>query len=366
VRLEHTLTMTTQLPLARYGDGPKRSAFLGLLGDRVRALPGVVSAGLTSCPPLIGACNVLFFYIEGRPYVLGNFLTAHERSVDAQYFPAAGIRLLRGRTFAPGDGVGGDATHPRTGAILISETMASRFFGGEDPIGKRIFFDFEVQRERNEGVPAPRYEIVGIVSDVLPTLDAHMEPTLYRPALDVASNTMTILVHSAGDPQSIASTVKNEVRRLDPALVVYQVRTLDDLVEQSTSSRRFTMLLFVAFAALALSLAAVGLYGVVSYAVSQRTTEIGIRMALGATSGDVNRLVVMQGLKPAVAGMAVGLAGAAVASRLLQTLLFGVTPADPLTFALVTPALLMVATLACWLPGARAARLNPTAALRAE
>src|SRR5262249_3558547 len=160
-------------------------------------------------------------------------LTAHERSVDPQYFDAAGIRLVKGRGFTRDDGVGFDAKHPRPGAILVSESLAKSFFAGEDPIGKRIFFDFEVQRERNEGFPAPRYEIVGVVSDVLPTLDGRMSPTLYRPLLDVASGGVTVVVRSAVDPQSVASAVRNQVHRLDPMLVTYQVRTMNDLVEQS-------------------------------------------------------------------------------------------------------------------------------------
>jgi putative ABC transport system permease protein len=366
VRIDRTLTMSTTLPTTRYPDAAKRSAFLRELGERVRALPGVESAGLVSCPPLTGACNVLFFYIEGRPYVPGTFFTAFERSVDPQYFSAAGIRLLRGRTFAPADGVGDDVKRPRLGAIVISESMAKTFFGGDDPIGKRIFFDFEVQRERNEGVPAPRYEVIGVVSDVLPTLDSRIQPTFYRPLLDVANSGATLLVHAAVEPQSIAGEVRNEVRRLDPGLLVSQVRTMDEIVGRTTADRRFTMLLFVSFAALALLLASVGLYGVVSYAVSQRTTEIGIRMALGATSGDVNRLVVMQGLKSALAGIVLGLAGAVFAGRVLRTLLFGITPIDPLTYALVPPALFAVAALACYVPATRAAHLNPTIALRAE
>jgi putative ABC transport system permease protein len=244
--------------------------------------------------------------------------------------------------------------------------MAKTFFGSDDPIGKRIFFDFELQRERNEGFPTPRYEIVGVVGDVLSTLDARIEPTLYRPMLDVANGGASLVVHAVVEPQSAAASVRNEIRKLDPGLAMYQVRTMDELVGRSTSDRRFTMLLFVSFAALAVLLAAVGLYGVVSYAVSRRTTEIGIRMALGATSADVNRLVVMQGLKPALIGIVVGLVGAAFASQILRSLLFGVTPIDPLTFTIVPPALLAVAVLACYLPATRASHLDPTVALRAQ
>ena len=366
VRLDHTLTLNVLLPSTRYPDRPKRSAWFTELGDRLQAVPGVRSVGLSSCPPLIGLCNTLFFYIEGRPYVPGHFLQAEEKSVDPRYFRTVGIPLTRGRFFTNEDGVGFDPEHPRLGRIVVSEAMANAFFRGDDPIGKRVFFDFEVQAERNQGIPAPRYEIVGIVGDVVPTLDAPVRPALYRPLLDTANGGASIIVHTAVEPLSVLSGITNEVRRLDPGLPLAQVRTLDDLVGRSTSDRRFTLSLFVAFAALAMLLAAIGLYGVVSYAVSQRTAEIGVRMALGASAADVSRLVVMQGLKPAIAGVAIGVAAAFFASRLLRTLLFGVTPIDPLTFAIVPPALLVIAAIACYVPALRAIRLDPTRALRAE
>jgi putative ABC transport system permease protein len=366
IRVDHTLQMSVLLPTTRYPDAAKRSAWFAALGDRLQAVPGIRSAGFSSCPPLVGTCNVLFFYIEGRPYVPGKFLQAEEKSVDPRYFRTVAIPLLRGRTFAPEDGVGFDPQHPRVGKIVISQAMANAFFAGEDPIGKRIFFDFEVQRERNQGIPAPRYEIVGVVGDVVPTLDAPIRPALYRPFLDVANGGASILVHAAVEPLSLAASINSEIHRLDAGLPVAQARTVDDLIGRSTADRRFTMSLFVVFAALAMLLAAIGLYGVVSYAVSQRTAEIGVRMALGASSTDVSRLVVMQGLKPAVLGVVVGLVASAFATRLLRTLLFGVTPIDPLTFAVVPPALLAVAVLACYVPALRAVRLNPTIALRSE
>jgi putative ABC transport system permease protein len=223
-----------------------------------------------------------------------------------------------------------------------------------------------VQRERNQGIPAPRYEIVGVVGDVVPALDTPVRPTLYRPLLDVANGGASIVVHTAVEPHSLAASINAEVHRLDASQAVGQARTIDELIGRSTADRRFTMSLFIAFAALAMLLAAIGLYGVVSYAVSQRTAELGVRMALGATGADVSRLVVMQGLKPAIAGVAIGVVGAVFASRLLRTMLFGVTPVDPLTFAVVPPALLAVAALACYVPAMRAVRLDPTTALRAE
>jgi predicted permease len=366
IRLDHGLTMSISLPTTRYPTPIRRSAMFAQLGDRLRQVPGVTSVGLTSCTPLTGACNTLFFYIEGRPYVPGRFFAAEERAVDPSYFATAGIRLLKGRTFNPDDGVGFDAGHPRIGKIVVSEAMAKTFFPDSDPIGQRIFFDYEVQRERDQGIPAPRYEVAGIVSDVLPTLDARVAPTLYRPLLDVANSGASILVRTAVQPESVLPALRDHVHRLDPGLVVAQPRTLEDVVGRSTSERRFTMGLFVAFAALAVLLAAIGLYGVVSYGTSQRTAEIGVRIALGATSGDVGRLVMSQGLKPATFGLVIGIVGAMFASRLLRSLLFGVTPTDPATFVLVPPALLVVAAVACYLPAVRATRLDPTTALRSE
>jgi predicted permease len=366
IPLDHALTMGISLPAVRYPTPIKRAAALAELGDRFRQVPGVTAVGLTSCTPLTGSCNTLFFYIEGRPYVPGRFFAAEERSVDPAYFRAAGVRLLTGRTFMREDGVGFDAAHPRVGKLVISEAMAKTFFAGADPIGQRIFFDFELQRERDQGIPAPRYEVIGVVSDVLPTLESHVTPTLYRPLLDVANSGASILVRAAVEPVSVLPALRQEIHQLDAGLVVAQPRTLEEVIGRSTSERRFTMGLFVAFAALALLLAAIGLYGVVAYGVTQRTAEIGVRIALGATRRDVSRLVVMQGLKPALVGVGVGIIGATASAQLLRSLLFGVTPVDPLTFAVVPPALLVVAALACYLPAVRAIRLDPTTALRAE
>jgi putative ABC transport system permease protein len=366
MRVDHTLTMSLSVPAVRYPQPARRSALFAEVGKRLGTLPGVRSVGLSSCVPLTGACNTLFFYIEGRPFGPGNFLTAHERSVDPRYFAAAGIPLLRGRPFNEQDGVGFDAQHPRVGKVVISDAMAKTFFPDEDPIGKRIFFDFELQRERNQSIPAPRYEVIGVVGDVVPTLDRKITPTLYRPLLDVAGSGASILVHTAIAPQSMLAAVRNEIRQLDSGLLIAQVRTMEELVGRSTSDRQFTMLLFVAFAALAVLLAGIGLYGVVSYAVSQRTAEIGIRMALGATTADVGQLVIIQGLKPALVGIGAGLVGAGFAAQLLRSLLFGVSPFDPLTLLAVPPMVLAVAALACYMPAVRAIRLNPTTALRAE
>jgi putative ABC transport system permease protein len=366
VRVENVLSVGTQLLGPEYRAQAKRSATLRQLGERLRALPGVADVGLVSCPPLTGTCNVLFFYVEGRPYVPGKFLAALERSADAGYFAAAGIPLLRGRTFTPEDGVGFDPKHPRPGRVVISESMAKAFFPGEDALGKRIFFDFEMQRERIEGLPAPRYEVIGIVGDVRPTLQDPEAPMLYRPLLDIAGRGASILLHTNVEARSVIAAVREEIRRLDPTIPVFQMQTMDELMGRTTSERRFNMLLVTAFAGLALLLAVIGLYGVVSYAVSQRTSEIGLRLALGATDSDVRRMVLKQGLKPAISGTILGLIAAALSTGLVRSLLFGITPTDPLTFAVVPLVLLTAAALACYLPARRASRLDPTVALRAE
>jgi predicted permease len=366
VRVDHTLTMNVNAPFAGYREPAQRVALLTEINERLRNVPGVKSVGLTSCPPVSGACNILFYYVDGRPFVLGKVLTAMERSVDLSYFTAAGIPLLRGRTFTERDGIGPDVNDPKLGSILISESMAKTVFPGEDPVGKRIFFDFEVQRGRLQAVPVPRYQIIGVVGDVLAALDAQPSPTLYRPLLDVANAGATVLMHTAVDPKSVIRPAQDEIHRIGSTLAINRVQTMDELLSASVAGRQFNMLLFASFAAMALLLAAIGLYGLVSHTVSQRRGEIGIRMALGASRAGVNKMVMVQGLKPAIAGVFIGLVAGAFAVRILQSQLFGVTPADPATFVIVPIVLLTVATLACVLPAVRATRLDPTVALRAE
>ena len=193
-----------------------------------------------------------------------------------------------------------------------------------------------------------------------------MAPTMYRPILDIASSSATAILHTAVEPSSLAGATRAAVREFDSNLTVFGVQTLEEGIGRSTSTRRFTMWLFAAFAGLAVLLATIGLYGVVSYVVSQRRAEIGIRVALGATNGDVSRMVMMQGVKPAFVGAALGLVVAVFLTRILKTMLFGVTPLDPLTFTVVPALLLIVAAAACYMPALRAARQDPTSALRAE
>jgi putative ABC transport system permease protein len=274
--------------------------------------------------------------------------------VTPGYIEAAGAPLLRGRTFSEHDG---DNKY-----VLISQSMAKTFFPSEDPIGKRIRFDSYAAN-----ADIPRFEIVGIVGDMLTSLAEGPQPTLYRPIRrQTYGGQVYAVVHTSAEPHSLIGAVRAEVGRLDADVAIDQIRTMDEIVGESTADRRFHLLLFGGFAALAMLLAAAGLYGVLSYGVSRRRGEIGLRMALGASGSDVRRLVLRDGLRPALLGIAGGLPTAAAGCQLLKSLLFGIAPIDPMTFAAVPLLLLGVSALASYVPALRAARVDPTVTLRAE
>jgi predicted permease len=366
VRVDHTLTMNVNAPLANYREPAQRITLLKELNERLRSVPGVKSVGLTSCPPVSGGCGSIFYYIDGRPFVLGKVLTAMNNEVDASYFEAFGIPLLRGRTFTERDGTGPDVDNPRLGSIIISESMAKTVFPGEDPIGKQVFFDFEVQRGRLQNVPVPKYQVIGVVGDVLASLESQPSPTFYRPVLDVANAGALVVLHTTVEPKSVIGPVQDEIHRIGSTLAINRIRTMEEILDASVAGRQFNMRLFASFAALAVLLAAIGLYGLVSHSVSQRTAEIGIRMALGASRSDVHSMIMRQGLKPVIVGVFIGLVAAGVAMRILRSQLFGVTALDPATFAVVPIVLLAVAVLASVLPAIRATRLDAKAALHAD
>jgi predicted permease len=365
VRVNHTLVVGISVP-DRADQHAKTSAFLSQLADRLQAVPGVVSAGLISCPPVSGHCGDNVFEIEGRPLPPGQFLDALNRRADPGYFSAAGIPLVQGRTFTQRDGIGFDKKQPRPGSVIVSESLAKKYFPGEDPIGKHIYIDYDVEAKKAKGEIIPRHEIVGIVGDVIKRLDAPVEPTVYRPILDGGFDQVYILVHTSVEPHSVTSAVREEIHRLDPDLPLFEVRSMEEVIGRSASNRQFSMLLFGSFAALAVVLAAVGLYGVLSYSVSQRKGEIGIRLALGAEPSNVRGMILREGLKPALAGLLAGLVGALFASRVIGSLLFGISATDPLTFILVPLLLLGISVAACTLPAVRATRIDPTEALRTE
>jgi predicted permease len=352
VRVDHTLTVS--IPMVAQPP-EKLKAFFRELPRRLEEQNGIQAAGLITCMPVSGHCNDNGFQIEGRPSEAGRPRDALTRDASAGYFEAMSIPVLRGRVFAPRDGVG-DTNH----FVVISDATARTHFPGENPVGQRIKFGTE------PGKAPVLFEIIGVVGDVLTELEGHAEPTLYRPIGLSNYDELYLVVHTTVDPRAVVGTVRAEVTRLDPDVAVDKVRTMEEVVGESASDRQFHMLLFGAFAALAMLLAAAGLYGVLSYGVSRRRAEIGVRMALGATGAEVRRLVLRDGMRPAVVGIAVGMPAAALACQLLKGLLFGVPAIDPVAFAAAPLVLLAVAALASYVPAARAARLDPNITLRSE
>ena len=349
----NTLTMQVGLTQARYADAPPRAAFFQQLLPRLAALPGVQHAGAVSQLPMSGQNNDTSFVVEGRPPSSpGERLGANQRVVTPDYFRALGIPLLKGRYFTERD------TTTAPNAIIISQTFATQVFPNEDPIGKRLTIDF--------GQPWTG-EIVGIVGAIRHA-GLSIEPwrEMYFAHAQNPSGGMNLVVRAAGDPMILASAIKSEVQALDKDLPLFNIRTMETVVSDTVAQPRFRALLLGIFAAVALILAAVGIYGVMSYYVTQRTHEIGIRMALGAQRRDVLRLVVGQGMTLAVIGVGIGLAAAFALTRWIATLLYQVRPTDPMTFTIISLLLAVVALLACYIPARRASKVDPMVALRYE
>lgn len=366
-RTEHTITMAVSLPAATYKKRAQIAAFSRQLVNRVQNVPGVEAAGLIECLPLDGHCGDSVFHIKGHPLPPGQMMDLLDRQADPNYFKAAGIPLLEGRVFTERDGQGYDDPHPRLDAAILSESAARKYFHGMDPIGQRLAFGTDAgQIPEDPQHPDPEFQVIGVVGDVLADIQEPVQETIYTPLLDGHANEIYILAHSAGDPRSVIANIRRQIHALDRDLPVHDVRTIDQIQVESTAQRQFSLVLLSLFAGLALLLAAIGLYGVVSYAVTQRTPEIGIRMALGAARREVSRMVLIEGMKPALAGIVLGLAGAALASRALRSMLFGIGANDALTFIAVPIVLMLVVGLACLIPAVRATRIDPTIALRAE
>jgi len=357
VRVESLLTAGISLPDSRYASRASVARFDRILLERLRTLPGVRGVGLVNCVPVDGYCGDNGFSIEGRPLPPGQFNLALERSASPEYFRVAGIPLLAGRTFTDRDGRGYNDQHPHQSAVIVSESMAKKYWPGENALGKRIFFG---------DASSPRYEVIGIVGDVLISLDTRPQPTLYRPAFEGGNTDFYAVLEIAGDPSAFGSTVRRAIAGIDPDIPAYKIRAMTEVVGNSAAHQAFTTLLLGSFAALALLLSAVGLYGVLSYLIVRRTSEMGIRIALGASRSEVCRLVLVQGLRPTCVGLIAGLAGAAALMRTMQSVLFEVAATDWITF-LSAPALLMlVAVIACVVPAWRAACADPVQALRSE
>jgi putative ABC transport system permease protein len=367
---ERLLTFNVSLPAARYPNDTVRVAALERLADAVAAAPGVLAAGGTSVMPFGGNWSTGSFSVEGYhtpPNTPGPW--GDIRVVTPGFLPALGARLLRGRQFTAQDG----ASSPRV--AIVDEEMVSRYWKNQDPIGKRITFD-DLDRPRPEpagaaGVNAGIHwiEVVGVVRHTMHEgLDGQRRIQLYLPVPQNAISFMAMAVRTRGEPLSALGAVRAAVRSVDPDLPLASVNAMDALIETSTGPRRFTMLLLGVFAGLALLLASIGLYGVMSYTVTQRTQEIGVRVALGAGTREVLRLVLGQGMRLALVGVAIGFAAALGVTRLMKAMLFppGANPTDLLTFASMSALLVLVAILASWLPARRAAGVHPITALRNE
>ena len=348
--------LTLDVPLSRttYTKPEQRSAAFKQLVDRMKNIPGVRDASVVSNVPLTDFDVEVSFQIEGRPpYKPGEENVADYTVASSEYFRTMNIPLLRGRVFT-------DAESPYTPQVMvISNAFAKYYFPNDDPIGKRIILD------GNDKTPR---EIIGVVGDVRRKgLDVGVQPEMYFSYLQQPDRRMNLVLRTeARDASQLTQAARAEVKAFDPAQIIWRVQTLEQLLGTSVAPRRFNMLLLGIFAGVALILAAIGLYGVMSYSVSWQTHEIGIRMALGANRADVLRLVVQQGMKMTVIGLALGLVGAFLLSRVLIGMLYGVSPTDPLTFTGVSIVLLTVALLACLIPARRATRVDPIVALRSE
>ncbi len=350
------LTAIIQLNNAKYPHGsPRQTTFYRELLPRIEALPGVQSAAISNSLPLTRMAPRTILTIEGRPPVPNSERPWVEISeISKDYFHTMGVRLLAGRWFTEHD----DERAPVV--VVINETLARRHFPGEDPLGKRIVLNY----------PNPHTEtIVGVVADMKRYgLDADARPEVYRPYLQLSlfPGQMKLAIRTSGDPLDLAAALRGAVLAVDPDQPIYSVMTMEQRLADSVASRRFQILLFGIFAAAALVIASVGIYGVLSYAVSRRSQEIGIRMALGARPLDVLKMILRQGMVVTLAGVLAGLAASFALTRVMKSLLFDVSATDPLTFALVALLLLSVALLACWIPARRAARVDPMISLRHE
>jgi putative ABC transport system permease protein len=355
-RVNNLLTMKIVLSERKYEEAARRSAFYTELVQRVEALAGVKSAAVTTNLPLFSSGNAIVIGIEGRPAPpSGQEPIIVTRVITPEYFETMGIPVLKGRQLTEQD----SSNTPKV--VVISETMARRYWPNEDAIGKRIATG-EVR------TPADWFQVVGVVKDVHEyKLSTEPKPQMYlshKQASFFAPE--DLVVRTDVDPGSLAAAVRSAVWEIDRDQPVSNIQTMDEILADSLAQQRFSMLLLAIFAAVAMTLAGVGIYGVMSYSVAQRTHEIGIRMALGAQTSAVLKLAVGYGMKLVMVGIVIGLIAAFALTRVMSTLLFGVTATDPTTFTLISLLLIAVAALASYIPARRATRVNPITALRYE
>jgi len=367
---ESVLTSEINLPPAKYPanpNGQKVAAFHDQLLERLAGLPGIVAAGLGSSLPLSGTNADTGFFIDGRPQLEPSDRPhTHPRTITPDYFRAMGMRMVEGRAFTGQD----HAQSPRV--AIINETMARRYWPAQTALGKRLALDFETMKFFPDRPPLfdlemGMREIVGVVRDVRHEgLEKEPQPEMYIPDRQLPEREMNLVVRAAVDPANLAAAVRAAVSAIDPDQPVANIKPMSRLLADSVAKPRFNYLLITVFAAVALILMITGVYGVMSYAVAARTREMGIRLALGARGTDVLKLVIRQGMRPVIVGIALGLAGAFALTRVMATLLFGVSATDPAIFAGVAALLAAIALLACYLPARRATKVDPVIALRRE
>jgi putative ABC transport system permease protein len=351
---DNLLTLNIVLPRAKYTDNAKRSAFYTELIQRVKSTPGVESAAAVNYLPLGQSNSSDAYLVEGEPEPapeqenLGRY-----RVCTPDYFQTMGIRVVKGRAFTNQDNAGAPPV------IIVNEALARKHWPNGEAVGKRIRWNAPLAK-------APWIQIVGVVQDVKHELNIPVTPEYYLPYAQDVWGAMVVVARTGVDPGSLASALRQQVWAIDPDQAVFDVRTMQEVRSISVSMYSSGSVMLGIFAGLALLLASIGIYGVMAFAVTQRTQEIGIRMALGARSADVLKLVVKHGMKLAVIGMVLGLAGSWALTRFMKRLLFGVEATDLLTFSVVSAFLLFAAFVACYLPARRATKVDPLVALRHE
>jgi predicted permease len=355
-RIDHVMTMKFGLPEIQYDTPDKVVRFHESLLERVRRLPGVRGAALVSAAPGSGPHADRVFTILEKPapsYTLQYDATT--LTADPQYFSVMQIPLLRGRVFTEHERLHNDHY------IVVSKQFVDQFFSGDDPIGKHVRVDWD-----DKGAI---YEIIGEAGDTIYDVTKPVEATMYFPILSGIpdqTSEATIVAWTSIDPLAMSTPIQQQISALEPELPVYNALTMDQILGKSTATQGFAANLVLAFASLSLLLAAVGLYGVLSYLVTQRVSEIGIRIAVGAQRDQILRLILFDGLRPVLLGLALGLTASAGATQLIRSMLYGTAPYDPSVIAAVILTLLSIASIASIFPAWRASRLNPMQALRTE